>query len=621
MKKNALLLFLIFSLFVCYGQKITHFKSQQHSKINLNDYEDNWMINLQSTEMPKPGGEGYRSFLEDQKLKSSSLYPRKKGKVIKSKSNSDKPEITIENGFEGNLYNNRIPNDNTLCISNDGILVAGINSMFIFYDTKNDSLIRRGTLNTFAASFMSLLSVSKYDPKFIYDPIEDKFIVTFLIGTSPVTSHVFVAFSTTNDPMDDWNAYILKGDALNTGHWTDYPAISITENELFITGNLLLSGVSWQLGFNQSLIWQIDKQSGYNGLDSLNYAIWSDIKDDSIMVRNIHPVKGARNLQPKEQYFLSNKNFSIESDTIYLMKISNTLASDSAEFSIQRFSLPDHYFLSPNGRQSIPKELATNDSRVLGAIIDENWIQYVHHSMDTTYGNSGIYHGFIENYNNEPTIRGRILSDSIKDFGYPNIASTGINLNEKEGVIGFNYTSPVDTNGTACFYMNNNEIYSEFTHLKRGEAPINKANSATIDRWGDYFGIQRKYDEPCRTWMSGMYGKINKNGSWVSSVSVSDTCRQPIPSLNLSPEFVDGILFPNPVIEWFNYDFSLENEGTVTIKLFDIQGKLIRILYEDYVHEGGNRISFNIGHLTSGTYILSVEKDELRLFSKKIFKY
>ena len=58
------------------------------------------------------------------------------------------------------------------------------------------------------------------------------------------------------------------------------------------------------------------------------------------------------------------------------MKISNTLASDSAEFSIQRFSLPDHYFLSPNGRQSIPKELATNDSRVLGAIIDENWIQY-----------------------------------------------------------------------------------------------------------------------------------------------------------------------------------------------------------------------------------------------------
>ena len=122
----------------------------------------------------------------------------------------------------------------------------------------------------------------------------------------------------------------------------------VYKEELFITGNLLLSGVSWQLGFNQSLIWQIDKQSGYNGLDSLNYAVWSDIKDDSIMIRNIHPVRGARGLQSKEQYFLSNKNFSIESDTLYFMKISNTLNSDSAEFTIERLSLSEHYFLSPN---------------------------------------------------------------------------------------------------------------------------------------------------------------------------------------------------------------------------------------------------------------------------------
>ncbi len=579
------------------------------------------MINLQSLEMPKPGGNSYRSFLLNQKSKAEYLHPRNKVRNSKYRSNSS-VDLIIENGFEGNLYNNRIPNDNTICISNDGIIVAGINSMFIFYDSNNDSLIKRGTLNTFAASFTSLLSVNKYDPKFIYDPIEDKFIVTFLIGTSPATSHIFVAFSTTNNPMDDWNAYILKGDALNTGHWTDYPAISITEDELFITGNLLLSGVSWQLGFNQSLIWQVDKQSGFNGLDSLDYAVWSDIKDDGIMIRNIHPARGARNLQAKEQYFLSNKNFSIESDTLYIMKISNTIESDSAEFSIERVDLPNHYFLSPNGRQSIPKELSTNDSRILGATIDENWIQYVHHSMDTSYGTSGIYHGTIENYNSNPIVSGVIISDSIKDYGYPNIASTGINSNEKEGVIGFNYTSPVDTNGLACVYMNNEESYSEFTHLKRGEAPINKSNSSTIDRWGDYFGIQRKYDEPCRIWMSGMYGKINKNGSWISSIAVSDTCRTPFVSdTSLNPVFSNGTLFPNPVIEWFNYDFNLENEGDICIKIYDIQGKLIRILYEDYVKKGENRISFNISHLNSGTYILTVLNEERKLFTKKIVKY
>ena len=622
MRKNSLLIILLFISCVHSAQKITNYKTVGHSKINLNNYTDNWMINLQSQEMPKPGGDSYRSFLLDKKKIASDLYPRSNKQTESKPKQSSSIDLIIENGFEGNLYNNRIPNDNTMCISDDGIIVAGINSMFIFYDTNNDSLIKRGTLNTFAASFISLLSVNKYDPKFIYDPIEDKFIVTFLIGTAPATSHIFVAFSSNNNPMDDWNAYILKGDALNTGHWIDYPAISITEDELFITGNLLSSGVSWQLGFNQSLIWQIDKESGYNGLDSLDYAVWSDIKDDSILIRNIHPARGARELQSKEQYFLSNKNFSSESDTLYLMKVSNTLASDSAEFTIERISLPNHYFLSPNGRQSIPKELSTNDSRVLGATIDEEWIQYVHHSMDTAHGTSGIYHGIIENYNSTPVVTGRIISDSIKDYGYPNIASTGINKNEKEGVIGFNYTSPIDTNGTACFYMNNDEEYSNFTYLKRGEAPINRSSGNTIDRWGDYFGIQRKYDEPCRVWMSGMYGKTNKNGSWISSVAVSDTCRTPTPpqDTSLNPIFSNGTLFPNPVLEWFNYDFNLENEGIISIELFDIEGRLIKNLYDDYVSKGENRISFNISHLNTGIYIMTVSNTEEILFRKKMFK-
>ena len=78
------------------------------------------------------------------------------------------------------------------------------------------------------------------------------------------------------------------------------------------------------------------------------------------------------------QYFLSNKNFSTESDTLYLIEITNSQQSGNAAMNITLLSQPNHYFLSPSGRQSIPKELATNDSRVLGAVIDEEWIQYVH---------------------------------------------------------------------------------------------------------------------------------------------------------------------------------------------------------------------------------------------------
>ena len=156
-------------------------------------------------------------------------------------------------------------------------------------------------------------------------------------------------------------------------------------------------------------------------------------------------------------------------------------------------------------------------------------------------------------------VESTIISDSVVDFGYPNIASTGINPNEKECVIGFNYTSANDTNGVSCIYMDNNRNYSRFTKLHRGLRAIDR-QSSIVNRWGDYTGIQRKYNDPCRTWISGMFGKIGSNGSWISSVAVSDTCREKLPHLFLQPSFQNGVLFPNPSNEIVYYDFTLERK-------------------------------------------------------------
>lgn len=616
----------IFSLFILLtlsysisAQNLNSDYSSPKSTIRLSEYKDQWKVSVQPMEMIHPGGNSYQNLLFEEKNKVSLLYPRKKTSSVK-KSNSNKPTFIIENSFEGNLYNNKVPNDNTLAISNDGIIIAGINSSYIIYDLNNDSLLLSSTLNSITSSFTNLLFVKKYDPKFIYDHEEDRFVLVFLVGNKPANSHVCVAFSTSNDPMGDWNVYMLKGDALETNHWTDYPAISLTKEDLFITGNLLLDGVSWQLGFNQSIIWQIDKSSGYSGADSLSFNLWSDIKDDSIYVRNIHPVRGARDLQDNKQYFLSNKNFSQESDTLYLIKIDESQNSGNANIELTRIKLEDHYFLSPNGQQYNGKELSTNDSRVLGAIIDQDWIQFVSHSMDTNTGTAGIYHGIIYNYDMNPFVESKILSDSIIDFGYPNIASTGINPNEKECIIGFNYTSVNDTNGISCLYMNNEEDYSNLTKLHRGIRAIDRLNG-NIDRWGDYTGIQRKYDDPCRTWISGMYGKIGSNGSWITSTAVSDTCRERLPYLFLEPSFKNGILFPNPGNELIQYDFTLEESLDLRISIYSLDGRLVNILYEDLVKSGPNRLTFNINSLSIGSYILVIDNNNDRLYTKKLIKH
>ena len=167
--------------------------------------------------------------------------------------------------------------------------------------------------------------------------------------------------------------------------------------------------------------------------------------------------------------------------------------------------------------------------------------------------------------------------------------------------------------------MNNNEIYSNFTKLHRGNRAIDRLNG-NIDRWGDYSGIQRKYDDPCRTWISGMFGKIGSNGSWISSISTSDTCREPLPHLFLEPAYNQGVLFPNPSKDFVNYDFTLEENLDLKISIFSIEGKLVSVLYNDLVNSGPNRLSFDITKLRVGSYLLIIENNENRLFTKKLIK-
>lgn len=600
--------FLLTSSFAI-SQTLIPSSAQKLGTIDPTKHHEKWNVNVQNMEMPSVNGTSDKAKLLQLKQSQSLQYPRKS--VVnqeKDFNNSLGSNVfSSTSGFEGNSYNNRVPNDNTLAISNAGILISCINSKYLYYDTETQTLLDDGYLNDFISSYN--LTASKYDPKLTYDPNEDKFILTFLIGNLYQNSKIAMCFSTSNNPMDPWNVYLLDGNAIGSDHWTDYPAIAVNQDEVFLTGNLLSNNTSWQTGFHQSIIWQIDKWSGYDGASTLNMQIWSDIYDDTIKVRNIHPVKGARNLGGPKQYFLSNKNFSTESDTVYLISIDNTLQSGQAQMEILQLSTPDHYFLAPNAKQSISKELATNDSRVLGAVTDGDWIQYVHNSLDTATGTCAVYHGLITDLNGTPTVSGVIISDTMMDLGYPNIASAASVSGSKECVIGFNFTSPDDTNGLACVYHNDNQEYSDIIKLHTGSAPISIL-SGSPDRWGDYFGIQRKFNEPCSVWMAGMYGKSGANGCWISNVRTQNSCEENFASNEGSVTSVKANLYPNPVHHWAQLDFEWPANDPVAIKILDINGKIIDVIYEDLIKKGKNRISFFTDELSKGIYVLSISGEK-----------
>ena len=143
--------------------------------------------------------------------------------------------------------------------------------------------------------------------------------MVYLSGNTDLTNDIIVAFSETNDPTGNWNLYAIDGNPFDNGTWSDYPALGLSKNDFFITINLLITGESWQTGFDGSIVWQIDKESGFNG-DELETELWSGITHESTLIRNMHPISGGSGLRDS-MYFISNRNFDLTNDTIFVISL------------------------------------------------------------------------------------------------------------------------------------------------------------------------------------------------------------------------------------------------------------------------------------------------------------
>lgn len=500
--------------------------------------EPSFNAQLKNIEAPTPSGEGYRSFLMRQKIESQKAFPRKEAPAQKKKKKAA-PQPQVGEGFNLTLklnffgvkeFSGGIPNDNTLAVSNGGLVLAGVNSVIWGYDLEGDSAL-------FSRShIMGLQQVgggngnnNYFDPKLIYDEAADRFILVFLRNNQPASSAFIVCFSSTNNPVDPWYVYEIPGNPLNNNRWTDFPAINITDDELFITGNLVIPGVTWQVGFDGSVIWQIDKEAAYRNDSILPNKLYSDIRYNGKYTRNLHPVRGVGSTTGS-QYFLSNRNFDISNDTIFVMHLEGTLQDSATELSIGMGKTSPNYGVPPNGRQgdtdlSDPtKGLQTNDGRVLGAITNGEWIQFVSNTVNPQTGFSAVYHGLISQPGTpEQKISGSILSDPVLDFGYPNIAFAGNEPCDFESIIGVNFTSPTDFPGVGAFYFGNDSSHSDFIRIKEGDSIVDK-HSDSYERWGDYFGIQPRFNQPGKVWIAGFYGlEDTRSGTWVNELSSPDT--------------------------------------------------------------------------------------------------
>lgn len=591
------------------SQKVTLKKG---ATFNVSEVKQDFFPQLINLEAPHPDGNSYRDYLESVKAK---IGPYKE--VVQAKKTSETNQPLVGQGFTANAESGN-PNDNDMAISNDGWLISVINSSVYMTNVEDASITPiEVSLEEFSAALGEYDRA--FDPKVEYDPIADRFVLMFLDDLNE-GSAVVVAFSQTNNPTEGWNLYQITGNPFNEAVWTDFPMIALTEDDFFLTVNLIFNNQSWEAGFVETIVWQVDKASAYAGED-IESKLWSQTDFAGQPIRNAIPVQGGSGLAGPNLFLLSNRNFDAENDSIFLMEITGNSADESAEFLVEVLESPVPYGAPPNARQVAGRMLQTNDARILGAYYENNRIHFVGMTNDFDTNTPAIYHGIINEPNFSNFIEANVISGDL-DYGYPNLSFSGQFPDDEQFILNLSYTSETERAGHAVIQYNFGD-YSDLLILKEGERHIGpQLPTPAPQRWGDYSGSQPRYNQLGTVWTSGTYGYSSGNpdlsrATWVGELTSQIENSVGIDEISALEKSTQ--VFPNPVREMVSVEFELEESKMLKFQLIDSNGRIIKDILHGRTKAGKNLFNFSVHTLAAGTYFLNIlEDDNQPIFSKKI---
>lgn len=526
----------------------------------------------------------------------------------------DAPAPTILNTYAGNNFNGSVPNDDSFAISKDSIILSVRNTTIGAYDLRGDSTLFESTLFLHFRIPGLPLNGTKFDPRAVYDPEADRFIVTYLSGTTYQSSNIVLAFSKTSNPNDGFYIYFLDGNPLQNNTWSDYPHLTVTKEDVVITMNTFLNGSQNNSGYIESTIRTIGKRAGYDSLP-LTQQYFYDIAVDGKNLFNFTAMKGGSGLKGAPHYVLSNRNLSTSNDSLFLVTVTDS-AEGNPELTIQTFKTENPYGLPPEARQKNNHRFDCNDCRILAGFYENNRIQFVGNTA-TGAGNSGIYHGILNPENPGEEVYFKIFGQDTLDYGYPNISYTGKSSVEMEAILTFNHAGPTFNSGFSAMYFGNDTSYSHPTVVVPGESyadVIGGGSSSlpeTYERWGDYSGAQPAYWANGVVYASGYNANSQNQNQTVMTELRSPTYQdEPIlPSDTVNP--LPGIKFgPNPAREDFQVKFYSDTNQVLTFTLFNLSGQDYRQEFstEQPAFKGNNTFRFYTDHMVTGLYYLVVQK-------------
>jgi len=564
---------------------------------------DTTWVQLLEQEMPMPGA------MSEKVRKEVDAARSKHMRQVNTRGNyiSPTPQSALgadfTKGIDGSIGSGT-PNDNHLAVGNDGKIINVLNTVIRVYNDTG-KMLKTWTLTNFTKTpnikkdpIPGLNRV--FDPRVIYDPIANRYVILYMEGSTDATSKIIVGFSSTSNPLDPWYVYMVPGKPTKDSIWSDYPIVSHNRHDVFFTVNLIGNNATWEEGFTEAVIWQLNKADGYKG-DSLHKTVYTNIKYNNKPLRSICAIQNGWLPDGTDNFFISAKPIDKKNDSLFLVRVTNTQNSGLAKLEMKVLKADIPYGFPPSALQpDTAYRLRTNDVRILSGIRIGNTIQYLQNCINFKTFQAHISHGTIYKIDANPIAKVKMITHDSLDLGYPAIASAGNESGDPSSVITFVYSSLWDFPGFGMLYHNRYGEYSNIKKLKKGESLIyyNYVPKGE-QRWGDYEGIQAKYNEKNVFYMVGSFGKGLNMNAYIARVKIRDSVwEDPVAEVRL---------FPMPIEDNLTIELKVTEEGMYSVDLYNAIGQKIKQQRLQELEQGTHLLQVkHLADIAPGVYTLKV---------------
>lgn len=405
------------------------------------------------------------------------------------------------------------------CTVGPNNFIGIVNSRFRIFD-KDGNVLK--TIEADAWFNSVFAGAGAFDPKVVYDNIDQRWIMVWLQENSdvtPYTANLLVSVSDDSDPIGTWYNWALPANVngtTNSNSWTDYQGVGFDENAVYITCT--------QITFTGYLQGQkiriIPKDLLY--ANTAGEVDWTDIW-------NIGPPPGSStipwHLRPTIMYSTSDQYYLIYPPDPFtqgnynyfsLYKISDPLGTPT----LTGVNIPvTQYHTAPPANQlggGMNIETGGSSGQNEAKYRDGN-LYFVHSVSNPSSSQFSAVHYVKINTATNTADEDLVMGDASHWYFYPAVEV------DQDGNVAMTYSRSGTTEYIGAYFttkLAGDPAFTGSSPLKEGEANYVKDFGQGRNRWGDYNGIQIDPLDQNNFWIFTEYAASPANtwGTWTGLI-------------------------------------------------------------------------------------------------------